>query len=111
MDGRRQGRPEEELFLRPAAEAPDTPTVGPLRINKIESASATTPPRAGSAGSATEGGFSRPPPMPTFPVPPTSPPTAPLPYPDDRNRQQVLPRTAYTPLSERDRIAKNSTPP
>ncbi|KAF2474546.1 Aso-1 [Lindgomyces ingoldianus] len=112
MDGRRQGRPEEELFLRPSETAPDTPTVGPLRIQKHEGKS--PPPRTDSAGSSKEppAAFSRPPPMPTFPAPPTAPPTAPLPYPDDRPSKQAPPGQArYTPLSERERAGKNATPP
>ncbi|KAF2266308.1 hypothetical protein CC78DRAFT_531706 [Lojkania enalia] len=112
MDSRKQGRPEEELFLRPA-DTPDTPTVGPLRIQKRDSATKSPPPRTDSAGSSKEPAFSRPPPMPTFPAPPTSPPTAPLPYPDDRP-SKTPPAQAqgrYTPLSERERAAKNATPP
>jgi hypothetical protein len=91
MDGgRRQGRPDEELFLRPSKNDPETPTVGPLRINKRESSipgpSTSPPPRAGSATSSTGSG-----PRPAvnqlpYPVPPTNPPTGPLPYPDDRYR-------------------------
>src|SRR4051812_19627755 len=108
---RRQGRPEEELFLRPS-DTPETPTVGPLRIQKRDSASKSPPPRADSAGSSKEPAFSRPPPMPTFPAPPTSPPTAPLPYPDDRPSSKAPPGQArYTPLSERERAARNATPP
>ncbi|KAF2016035.1 hypothetical protein BU24DRAFT_422353 [Aaosphaeria arxii CBS 175.79] len=104
MDGRRQGRPEEELFLRPS-DTPDTPTVGPLRIAKRDSDSKSPPPRTDSAGSSKAPLFSRPPPMPSYPAPPTSPPTVPLPYPDDR------PARRYTPLSEAERASKNSTPP
>ncbi|KAH7132038.1 hypothetical protein B0J11DRAFT_214679 [Dendryphion nanum] len=106
MDGRKQGRPDEELFLRPS-ETPDTPTIGPLRIQKQEP-SKSPPPRTDSAGSSKGPIFSRPPPMPSFPAPPTAPPTAPLPYPDDRPSR-------HTPLSERerdwDRPARNATPP
>lgn len=107
MDQRRQGRPEEELFFRPAAEAPETPTVGPLRINK-----ASPPPRVPSASSGSDGGFSRPPPMPAFPSPPTNPPTAPLPYPDDRAKDKAPSgRPVYTPLSAQERASRNATPP
>ncbi|KAF2810113.1 Aso-1 [Mytilinidion resinicola] len=107
MDPRRQGRPEEELFFRPSADAPETPTVGPLRINK-----ASPPPRLPSAGSGSDGGFSRPPPMPTFPSPPTNPPTAPLPYPDDRAKDKApTGRPVYTPLSAQERASRNATPP
>ncbi|ORX97541.1 hypothetical protein BCR34DRAFT_496775 [Clohesyomyces aquaticus] len=108
MDGRRTGRPEEELFLR-SDTAPDTPTVGPLRIQKD---GRSPPPRTDSAGSSKEPMFSRPPPMPSFPAPPTAPPTAPLPYPDDRPpRQSPLGETRRTPLSERERAGRNATPP
>ncbi|KAF2242589.1 hypothetical protein BU26DRAFT_570664 [Trematosphaeria pertusa] len=119
MEGRKQGRPEEELFLRPS-DTPETPTVGPLRIQKRESASKSPPPRTDSAGSSNQPAFSRPPPMPTFPAPPTTafpappthPPTAPLPYPDDRPpKQHTLVQGRYTPLSERERATKNATPP
>ncbi|QRC93397.1 hypothetical protein JI435_403740 [Parastagonospora nodorum SN15] len=84
MEGRKQGRPEEELFLRPADSNPQTPTVGPLRIQKGRDGM-SPPPRTDSAGSSSQAqsqpAFSRPPPMPSFPAPPTAPPTAPLPYP------------------------------
>lgn len=115
MDGRKQGRPDEELFLRPG-EHPETPTVGPLRIQKGRDGM-SPPPRTDSAGSSNQmPAFSRPPPMPSFPAPPTSPPTAPLPYPDDRPPKQqqqgpILGSGRYTPLSERERAAKNATPP
>ncbi|MBE7180968.1 MAG: hypothetical protein INR71_07125, partial [Terriglobus roseus] len=55
MDGtRRQGRPDEEMFLNRPHDEPETPTVGPLRINKASSASPEQQqfPRAGSASSA-----------------------------------------------------------
>ncbi|KAL5121998.1 hypothetical protein ACEQ8H_000214 [Pleosporales sp. CAS-2024a] len=78
MEGRKQGRADEELFLRADERPAETPTVGPLRIHKGG--------RADAAGSASPPAFSRPPPMPAFPAPPTAPPTAPLPYPDDRDR-------------------------
>jgi hypothetical protein len=113
MDGRKQGRPDEELFLRPS-ETAQTPTVGPLRIQKNDLNSKSPPPRTDSAGSSNQPTFSRPPPMPTFPAPPTAPPTAPLPYPDDRPfRQTTAPpgEARYTPLSERERAARNATPP
>jgi hypothetical protein len=77
MDGRKHGRPEEELFLRPS-DTPETPTVGPLRIQKGRDGM-SPPPRTDSAGSSNQPAFSRPPPMPSFPAPPTAPPTAPLP--------------------------------
>ena len=119
MDGRKQGRPDEELFLRydnSNNNNPDTPiipTVGPLRIQKGRDGK-SPPPRTDSAGSSSQPAFSRPPPMPSFPAPPTSPPNAPLPYPDtDRppNVQPTLGTGRYTPLSERERRAKNATPP
>jgi hypothetical protein len=104
MDGRKHGRPEEELFLRPS-DTPETPTVGPLRIQKGRDGM-SPPPRTDSAGSSNQPAFSRPPPMPSFPAPPTAPPTAPLPYPSD-----ARPPRRFTPLSERERPAKNATPP
>ncbi|KAF2876253.1 hypothetical protein BDV95DRAFT_602259 [Massariosphaeria phaeospora] len=111
MEGRKLGRPEEELFMRPT-ETPETPIVEPLKIHKRESASKSPPPRTDSAGSSSQPAFSRPPPMPTFPAPPTSPPTVPLPYPDDRPlKAPTLGQGRYTPLSERERAARNATPP
>jgi hypothetical protein len=103
--------------MRPGDSA-ETPTVGPLRIQKGRDGM-SPPPRTDSAGSASQPpAFSRPPPMPSmpsFPAPPTAPPTAPLPYPDDRppkqQQQQTLGSGRYTPLSERERAAKNATPP
>ncbi|OAL53244.1 Aso-1 [Pyrenochaeta sp. DS3sAY3a] len=107
---RKQGRPDEELFLRPS-DTPETPTVGPLRIQKGRDGK-SPPPRTDSAGSSSQPAFSRPPPMPSFPAPPTGPPTAPLPYPDDRPlKQPTLGQGRYTPLSERERQTKNATPP
>ncbi|KAF2134216.1 Aso-1 [Dothidotthia symphoricarpi CBS 119687] len=108
MDNRKQGRPEEELFLRYSASA-ETPTVGPLKIQKRDTASKSPPPRTDSAGSSSQPAFWRPPPMPSFPAPPSSPPTAPLPYPDER--LQTLGQGRYTPLSERERIGRTATPP
>ena len=108
MDGGKKGRPQEELFLGNSSNTLESPTVGPLRIKK----SMSPPPRTDSAGSSAQPAFSRPPPMPSFPAPPTNPPTAPLPYPDDRPpRQQPLGQGRYTPLSERERQSKNATPP
>lgn len=114
MDARKQGRPEEELFLRydTNPETPIIPTVGPLRIQKGRDGK-SPPPRTDSAGSSSQPAFSRPPPMPSFPAPPSSPPTAPLPYPDnDRppNLQPTLGTGRYTPLSERERRSANTTP-
>jgi len=116
MEGRKQGRPEEELFLRPSAtEHAETPTVGPLRIQKGRDGM-SPPPRTDSAGSSNQQpAFSRPPPMPSFAAPPTS-----LPYPDDRPSKQqqqqqsqgpLLGSGRYTPLNERERATKNATPP
>ncbi|KAF1980886.1 hypothetical protein K402DRAFT_343502 [Aulographum hederae CBS 113979] len=109
MDGaRRQGKPDEELFLnQPQNDGDESPTVGPLRINKGNS---PEPPRAASAQSFT-GGFTRPPPLQVFPSPASKPPTAPLPYPEDSLRTaQASAGGRYTPLSERERASKNSTP-
>lgn len=119
MDARKQGRPEEELFLRPSDTA-TTSTVAPLRIQKGRDGR-SPPPRTDSAGSSSQSqsqsqpAFSRPPPMPSFPAPPTSPPTAPLPYPsaDGPPRLPMLGTGRYTPVNERerDRQTKNATPP
>ncbi|KAI9808245.1 MAG: hypothetical protein M1825_004702 [Sarcosagium campestre] len=67
MAGRRTGRAEEELFLSKPSSEPETPTVGPLRIQKRDSL--TPEPRAGSAA----GQHGAPNPV--------------LPYPDDRPAQ------------------------
>ena len=107
MDGRKQGKPDE-LFLR-NTDTTDASTVAPLRIQKGRDGR-SPPPRTDSAGSSNQPAFSRPPPMPTFPAPPTSPPTAPLPYPAS-DGPPTLSSGRYTPLSERDRQNKNATPP
>ncbi|KAF1815841.1 hypothetical protein P152DRAFT_198026 [Eremomyces bilateralis CBS 781.70] len=99
-NGRRHGRPEEELFFKKPTDEPDTPTVGPLRINKASSPEATSS-GSGSAADVVPGH-----PAFSFPAPPTA--SNPLPYPDDRPPQAAGGR--YTPLSERDRTSKNSTP-
>ncbi|KAK3060625.1 hypothetical protein LTS18_008116, partial [Coniosporium uncinatum] len=105
---RRQGRPDEELFLnQPTATSNkpsnESPTVGPLRINKTQS---PEPPHTGSASSQSQP-FYKPPPLTVFP----KQPTAPLPYPDDNIRSQAaVGGRVYTPLSERERSSKNSTP-
>lgn len=49
--GFQQGRPEEELFMRPGSDRPRTPTIQPLRINK--SAASPSP----SLNNATNYGF------------------------------------------------------
>lgn len=74
--GVRHGKPEEELFLnRPLTN--DSPTVEPLRINKLDPRSPEIDQRPGIAQST------------TFPLPPgASSSPAPLPYPDDRPRPQ-----------------------
>lgn len=74
--GGRHGKPDEELFLnRPLSN--DSPTVEPLRINKLESRSPEQDQRPGFAQPA------------AFPLPPgASSSPAPLPYPDDRPRPQ-----------------------
>ncbi|KAF1914939.1 Aso-1 [Ampelomyces quisqualis] len=104
MEGRKQGRPEEELFLRPAASNPQTPTVGPLRIQKGRE-DRSPPPRTDSAGSSHPPAFSRPPPMPSmpsFPAPPPAP--APLPYPDDDRARPAPPAPRPTSPSQRARF-------
>lgn len=105
---RRQGRSDEELLLQPHAD-PATPTVGPLRINKQDSTS--PPPRAASANNHNGPLDSQ-----SYPAPASPPPTAPLPYPAEKLRQQfaagwkdytALPEehipTAATPESRRRR--------
>jgi hypothetical protein len=80
MASQKHGLPSEELFLnKPAPSDPETPTVGPLRINKAMNSS--PPPRMPSAGSSSYNqGTSQSP----YPAPTSKPPTAPLPYPDAR---------------------------
>jgi hypothetical protein len=100
MDGgRRQGKPEDELFLRPSDSDPST--IAPLRINKPTS----PPPRTGSGQSA-DGAYRPPAVNPPYPVS-SPPPTGPLPYP---TQQQQANAGRYTPLSDRERNGKNSTP-
>ncbi|KAJ9645066.1 hypothetical protein H2199_003070 [Coniosporium tulheliwenetii] len=100
---RRQGRPDEEMFLaKPSNTGPDTPTVGPLRINKLDSAS--PPPRAGSAGSGAEG-VSRPPPLPSFPMPaasPRQPLHCPIQMIDSDSRQRLGAMSTYRSQSEKE---------
>ncbi|KAF2757041.1 hypothetical protein EJ05DRAFT_466338 [Pseudovirgaria hyperparasitica] len=105
MDGqRRQGRADEELFMRPpASNDPETPTVGPLRIQKKDNSPVSPAQRTGSADSASAA-YGRAAQQ-AFP-PPTKAPTAPLPYPDDRPAA----RPVYSPMSsERERSSKNPT--
>lgn len=117
MDGgRRLGRPEEELFLRQPAHEPATPTVGPLRINKAGATAASPPPGANIASTQNKGMY-RSPPTQLFPLPHSSPipapsaPLGPLPYPDDRLRQQAAAgRHVHTPLSEAGASPRNGTP-
>ena len=107
-DGRKQGRPDEELFLR-RDDAPETPVVGPLRIQKRESATKSPPPRTDSAGSAHhQPVFSRPPPMPAFPAPPTNATQTQLPYPDDDRppHHQTLSSARYASLTDAETKAK-----
>ena len=90
--GGRHGKPDEELFLnRPLNN--DSPTVEPLRINKLDSRSPELEQRPGFAQSA------------AFPLPPgASSSPAPLPYPDDRPRPQKRAtngRTGQTAKSDR----------
>ncbi|KAI9656991.1 MAG: hypothetical protein M1829_000348 [Trizodia sp. TS-e1964] len=113
-----QGKPDKELFLqRPSAEA-DTPTVGPLRIVKHDSSS--QPPRSGSAASNEHNSNAPSKPTPSFPLPPGALSSAnPLPYPDDRPRQESnpsveranpLPYPENTTIVPAERIAQASLP-
>lgn len=86
--GRRQGRPDEELFLQgQGTPTPDSPTVGPLRINKANSAS--PPPRSGSAGAY------------QYPTPGQPLSSAKPPYPDDGPRQPASLFRQTSPGAER----------
>ena len=105
--GGRQGSPGEEMFL-PKPSSPDSPTVGPLRINKRESASPE--PRAPSA---TNQNIYSPPH--NFALPPgASSSPAPLPYPDDRlpsaqrpirNQVSQAPYPEHFPSSEPGKLS------
>lgn len=81
---RQDGKAKPEMFFeRPSH--PDSPTVGPLRINKGDSRSPEPDIRPGA-----------------FPLPPgASSSPAPLPYPDDRPRPQAKPTTSRTPGERR----------
>ena len=105
MEGRRHGRPEEEMFLRNDNSNAETPTIGPLRINKGNSGS-PAPPRPSSTDSETN------PYGVHYPPPSSMPPTAPLPYPDtdEPPHARAGPPRQYTPLSERDGQARTGTP-
>ncbi|KAI9795908.1 MAG: hypothetical protein M1833_006635 [Piccolia ochrophora] len=83
----RHGKPEEEMFLSKPSPEPETPTVGPLRINKRESLSSVSPPpRAGSAASQQSSSGLRPSNSNPISAPPVGASSVanPLPYPDDR---------------------------
>ncbi|EKV10193.1 hypothetical protein PDIG_58840 [Penicillium digitatum PHI26] len=74
----------EELFLNDRPARQESPTIGPLRINKRDSSSP-----ASAAGSS-------------------SPPNAPLPYPDDRQRLQM--HTSNSNDRHHDNIKHGSSP-
>lgn len=74
----------EELFLNDRPARQESPTIGPLRINKRDSSSP-----ASAAGSS-------------------PPPNAPLPYPDDRQRPQM--RTSSSNERYHDNIRYGSPP-
>ena len=103
MEGKKHGRPEEEMFLRNDSSTADTPTIGPLRINKGSSGS-PAPPRSQSADSDTNP-YTVPQLSSAHYPPPSKPPTVPLPYPDTDETPHArsgLPPRQYTPLSERE---------
>jgi hypothetical protein len=102
MASQKHGLPAEELFLnKPSGTDPQTPTVGPLRINKATNSS--PPPRLPSAGSQTQGAS-------PYPAPTSKPPTAPLPYPDDRARQGSASSRTNPPYPTFDGPPKSTTP-
>ncbi|KAI9892886.1 MAG: hypothetical protein M1814_001045 [Vezdaea aestivalis] len=73
----RHGRPEEEMFLQSPSSSSETPTVGPLRIQKRETSSS---PQPGKQNGSIQH---------TFPLPPgASSSVEPLPYPIDRPAPQ-----------------------
>jgi hypothetical protein len=74
----RHGRPEEELFLAKPTANTDSPTVGPLRINKLGGGSASNTPPPQSTPSPSGSSASQ-----------FKSPTGPLPYPDDRPKPQA----------------------
>ena len=99
--GRKQGHPEEELFLRRPSAEPDTPTVGPLRIHKADSAS---PPPQKSMASSRLDGFPRPPNSQSYQTPLSRPPAGPLPCPDDTPQtKQSYSRPPYPTGSDQHR--------
>ena len=111
MDGRKHGRPEEEMFLRNDNSNAETPTIGPLRINKASSASPAQP-RPNSADSDTNP-FTAPQASAVhYPTPVSKPSAAPLPYPDNDEppHARAAPPRQYTPLSDRDGARRTGTP-
>ncbi|KAF2237593.1 hypothetical protein EV356DRAFT_461899 [Viridothelium virens] len=111
MDSKKHGRPEEEMFLRNDHSNVQTPTVGPLRINKGSSGS-PAPPRSGSADSETNPYTAPQQPGAYYPPPVSKPPTVPLPYPDNNETPHARagPPRQYTPLSEREGSGRTGTP-
>jgi hypothetical protein len=105
MASQKHGLPQEELFLnKPTPNDPQTPTVGPLRINKATNSS-SPPPRMPSAGSYNQGTSQ----APSYPAPTSKPPTAPLPYPDARPAGGAG-RSANPPYPTFDAPPKSTTP-
>ncbi|KAF2435098.1 hypothetical protein EJ08DRAFT_626388 [Tothia fuscella] len=101
MASQKHGLPSEELFLnKPAGTDAQTPTVGPLRINKGQN---STPPPPIPFTSVGQG------PSP-YPAPTSKPPTAPLPYPDERARQGSPFSRANPPYPSFDGPPKSTTP-
>ena len=79
--GRRKGQQEEELFLRRPSAEPETPTVGPLRIQKRDSAS--PPPQGGKSTNNRFDNFPQPPKSQPYQIPAKATSSTPLPYPSD----------------------------
>jgi hypothetical protein len=103
MASQKHGLPAEELFLnKPTPSDPETPTVGPLRINKATNSS--PPPPLPSVSSLPQGVS-----LPPFPAPTSKLPTAPLPYPDSRPAGGAG-RAANPPYPTFDGPPKSTTP-
>lgn len=75
---------DQQQSQQPTKNDPETPTVGPLRINKTPTSSPPDQPAAPN-------GYSRPPYPDYYGQPTSPPPNRPLPYPDDRRKHQQTP--------------------
>lgn len=81
-NGRRAGRPDQELFINNDPDVPETPTVAPLRVYKP--ANTASPPPTTAYSSPNSSTTSPPPSLAhAYGQPATSPPTRPLPYPEN----------------------------